>query len=145
MTENENLRNDLEKRDLRLTTVVYLLGGGTPPKLPLVGMSAKLQRRYIDVFEVYTMIDNIKSEVTSYIGTKDNMPRVPRVQCNRSNVPADTPLLYYKRSIGIPFIDILLQQLQNRFSADNCWPNECFAESNTIFNCQTRDASPRSI
>jgi len=53
------------------------------------------------------MIDNIKSEVTSYIGTKDNMPRVPRVQCNRSNVPDDT-LLYYMRSIGIRFIDILL-------------------------------------
>ena len=73
----------------------------------LKGLSAKLQRRYIDVFEVYTMIDNIKSEVTSYIGTKDNMPRVPRVQCNRSNVPDDT-LLYYMRSIGIRFIDILL-------------------------------------
>ena len=35
---------------------------------------------------------------------------------------ADKPLLYYKRSIGIPLIDILLQQLQNRFSADNCRP-----------------------
>ena len=61
-------------------------------------------------------------QLASYIGTEEEMPRVPRVQCNRSNVPADTPLLYYKRSIGIPFIDILLQQLQNRFSADNCWP-----------------------
>jgi len=38
------------------------------------------------------------------------------------NVPADTPIIYYKRSIGIRFIDILLQQFQNRFSADNCWP-----------------------
>ena len=36
------------------------------------------------------------------------MPMVPRVQCNRPSVPADTLLLYYKRSIGIPFIDILL-------------------------------------
>ena len=27
----------------------------------LKGFSAKLQRRYVDVFEVYTMIDNIKS------------------------------------------------------------------------------------
>ena len=42
------------------------------------------------------------------------------VQCNRSNVSADTPLHYYKVSIGIPFIGILLQQLQNHFSADNC-------------------------
>ena len=56
-----------------------------------------------------------------YIGTKGKLPRIPRIQCNRSNVPADTPLCY-KRSIGIHFIDILLQQLQNHFSADNCWP-----------------------
>jgi len=87
------------------------------------------------------MIDNIKPEIqylrdnigvefhrwydeakqlTSYIGTEEEMPRVSRIQCNMSNVPVDPPLLYYKRSIGIPFIDILLQQLQNCFSADNC-------------------------
>jgi len=47
---------------------------------------------------------------------------VPRVQCNRSNVPADTTLFYYQRSIGIPLTDILPQQLQNRFCADNCRP-----------------------
>jgi len=52
------------------------------------------------------------------------MPRVPRVHCNRLNIPADIPIpfLYYKRSVGIPFIDILLQRLQNRFSANNCRP-----------------------
>jgi len=44
--------------------------------------------------------------LASYIDTEEEMPRVPRVQCNRSNVPADTPLLYYKRSIDIPLIDI---------------------------------------
>jgi len=75
------------------------------------------------------MIDNIKSEIqclsddisvdfyklydeakqpASHIDTEEEMPRVPRVQCNTSNVPADRPLLYYKTSIGIPFIDILL-------------------------------------
>jgi len=53
----------------------------------------------------------------SYIGTKEEMQTVPRVQGNRSNIPVDTPLLYCKRSIGIPFI-------------------ECFAESNTIFDGQ---------
>jgi len=88
------------------------------------------------------MIDNIKSEIqclmddigvefqrwyneakqlVSCISIEEEMPRVPRVQCNISNVPADTPLLYYKRSIGISFIDVLLQQLPNRLSADNCW------------------------
>ena len=95
----------------------------------LKGLSVKLQRRDIDVFATYTIIDNIKSEIqclrdvigvefqrwydeakqlASYIGTEEEMPRVPRVQCNTSNVPTDKPLLYYKTSIGIPFIDILL-------------------------------------
>jgi len=115
--------------------------GFTVLKNSLDYLSAKLQRRDIYIFEAYTMIDNIKSEIqclrddinvefqrwydeakqlASYIDTKEEMPRLPRVQCNRSNVPADAHLLHYNRSIGIPFIDML--QLQNRFSVDNCWP-----------------------
>jgi len=75
------------------------------------------------------MTDNIKSEIqclradigvefqrwydkakqlASYIGTEEETPRVPCVQCNKSNIPADTPLLYYKSSSGIPCINILL-------------------------------------
>jgi len=50
------------------------------------------------------------------------MPKVPRVQCNNSKVPANTALRYYKGLINFPFIDILLQQLQNHFSADNFHP-----------------------
>jgi len=62
------------------------------------------------------MIDNIKSEIqgfrddigvelqrwydvarqlASYIDTDEEMPRVLRVKCNGSNVPAYTPLLNY--------------------------------------------------
>jgi len=51
-------------------------------------------------------------QLASYIGTEEEMSKVPMIQCNSSKVPADTPLLHYKISIGIPFIDILLQQLQ---------------------------------
>ena len=32
------------------------------------------------------------------MGAEEEMPKVPRVQFNRSNLPADTPLLYYNRS-----------------------------------------------
>jgi len=73
------------------------------------GIGVELQRWY----------DEAK-QLASYIDTEEEIPTVPRVQCNRMNVPDDTPLLYYKRSIGILFIDILLQQLESRFSADNC-------------------------
>jgi len=62
----------------------------------LKGLSAKLQRRDIEVFGGYTMIDNIKSEIqclrndigvefqrlydeAKYIDTTEEMPRVPRV------------------------------------------------------------------
>ena len=96
-------------------------------------MSDKLQRRDIDVFETYTTIDNIKSEIpcltddigvefqrwydeaeqlASYIGTEEEMPRV---QCKRSNGPPDTPLLNNKKSIGVPFIDVVLEQLRLPF------------------------------
>jgi len=77
-------------------------------------LSAKLQRIYIDAFDAYTKIDNSKSEiqclkddiglefqrwhdeakqVALYIGTEEEMPRVPRVQYTRLNVLADTPSL----------------------------------------------------
>ena len=108
------------------------------------------------------MIDNIKSEIqclrvdigvefqrwhneakqlASYIGTEDERRRVPSVGCNTNRIYLLTHLFSITRDhTVIPFIDILVQQLQNRFSA-----GECFAESNTIFNCQTRVASPREI
>ena len=86
------------------------------------------------------MIDNIKSKIqclrydigvnfqvwyveakqlASYIGTEEKMPRGQRVQGNRSNVPVDTLMLYYKLSTSNHFIDILQQQLQNHFPGDN--------------------------
>jgi len=67
----------------------------------LKGLLANLQRRYIDIFGAYTMIENIKSEnqclrddigvefqtwydeakqLASYIGTEEEMPKVPRIQ-----------------------------------------------------------------
>ena len=41
-------------------------------------------------------------------------------QCRRQtlhdNPPADTPEQYFRRSVGIPFLDFLLSQLETRFS-----------------------------
>jgi len=81
------------------------------------------------------------SDPVSYIGTEDEMPSV---QCNILNVPADT-LLYYKRSVGIPFIGNLLQQLQNHFSADNCQPVSALLSLIPYLIVQTRVAFPRAI
>jgi len=61
-------------------------------------IGVEIQRWYYDT-----------KQLASYIGTEEEMHWVPMVQYNRSNVPVDIPLFYYKRSIGIIFIDILLQ------------------------------------
>ena len=40
-------------------------------------------------------LDNDEAKkLASYIATEEKTPRVPRIQCNRLNVPAGTPLLY---------------------------------------------------
>ena len=48
-------------------------------------------------------------------------PSIPR-HCGRqrgqSNVPAEEPAEYYRRSVTIPFLDHLLSQLDHRFSSD---------------------------
>ena len=108
-------------------------------------------------FGGYTMIDNIKSEIqrlrddigvkfqrwydetkqlTSYIGTKEEMTWVPRFQCNRSNVQEINWHSFYWYIIATVAEPFLCRQLP---------AIECFAESNTFFYCQTRNASPGSI
>lgn len=50
---------------------------------------------------------------------KASEPELPRRcgrQTARSNVPGDTPEVYYKRSISIPFVDELLGHMKTRFS-----------------------------
>ena len=43
------------------------------------------------------------------------VPRIVQRQSRRANVEHDTPEEYYGRSILIPFVDCLLQQLHDRF------------------------------
>jgi hypothetical protein len=43
------------------------------------------------------------------------MPRIVGRQIHRSNVPANTPLQYYQRSIFLPFLDGILSQMSTRF------------------------------
>ena len=43
-----------------------------------------------------------------------------QISKERSNTPAETCSEYFKRSIGISFIDDFISQLCERFSIDNC-------------------------
>ena len=46
------------------------------------------------------------------------MPRVINRQANRANPPATSPLQFYRRAVFLPFVDTVLEQLNQRFSSD---------------------------
>lgn len=49
-------------------------------------------------------------------GVQPSLPRVCGRQQHRSNIPAQTPSEYYRRSISIPVLDHLLSELESRFT-----------------------------
>ena len=46
-----------------------------------------------------------------------NIPRRYGRQTQRNNVPGDTPSEYFRRAIYLPFLDMMIQQLNLRFSS----------------------------
>ena len=50
-------------------------------------------------------------------GTTMTIPRRCGRQSKRNNIPGETPEVYYRRVLFIPFLDDLLEQLESRFSA----------------------------
>ena len=46
------------------------------------------------------------------------MPQIVNQQANRANPPAVSPLQFYRRSVFLPFIDTVLEQLSERFRSD---------------------------
>ena len=46
-----------------------------------------------------------------HVGAVITILRICKYQQHRSNVPADSPSEYYKRYLGIPFLDSLLSQI----------------------------------
>ena len=59
----------------------------------------------------YLVVDKMCSDV----GTVPSTPRRCGRQTHRSNVPADTPCEYYRRTISIPVLDHLVAELKTRF------------------------------
>ena len=55
------------------------------------------------------------SEMLSQVGVEPSVPRRCGRQIHRSNLPADTPIEYYKRTISIPVVDHLLSELRSQF------------------------------
>ena len=109
-------------------------------------LASKLQQRDMDIYFALKMIDEVISNILALrsnidetfevwykqvqtladaIGSVEETPRRTKAQRFRSNVPAESPQEYYKRSVLIPFIDELLQQLNDRFSKDNRHVIQC--------------------
>ena len=107
---------------------------------PLKGIAKKLQKRDSDIAQAYGMIDGAMREIlqsrekfdqvweewfaiahnlAENLGTTLKMPRTSRMMKNRSNVPAENPEQYFKRSVGVPFMDNLSSELLARFSTQN--------------------------
>ena len=61
-----------------------------------------------NVFETAT-------ELAEKAGQNITMPRCCKKQTMRSNVEADTPQTYYRRTIFVPFLENMVQQMADRF------------------------------
>ena len=92
-----------------------------------------LQKKDLDICTAYNEADKVKlslSQVRQNIdvvsdghgnwkGNRSTRPSIPQCcgrQSNRSNVPGDSPEVYYQRLITVPFIDELMNHLETRFS-----------------------------
>ncbi len=106
---------------------------GLEPIKPLV---SKLQRRNLDIFKGYHMIDNVidrlkemRAEVddefsdwyqqavgiASSVGVHPKKPRTAVCwSVNRDNVEGRSTEEYYKRALGIPFLDDIVNQMEDR-------------------------------
>jgi hypothetical protein len=102
------------------------------------GLTQLLQKKTLDICTAYSEVDNVKLSLAQVrqnidivhqawyqaavtIGDKIHAPEpsIPRRcsrQSNRGNVPGDSPEVYYRRLVTVPFIDELMNHLDNRFS-----------------------------
>ena len=61
----------------------------------------------------FSMVENMCTD----IGTEPSIPRRCGHQRHRSNVPAETPSEYFRRTISIPLLDHLLSEMKLCFSS----------------------------
>ena len=53
-------------------------------------------------------------------GVVPSIPRRTNQQQHRDNVPAETPSVYYKRTVAIPLLDPLQSDMKTYFNPTNC-------------------------
>lgn len=58
-------------------------------------------------------------KIANKVDTDESCPQITKMQCNHSNVPADTMDKYYTRTVAISFLDKFLMQMSERFDRGN--------------------------
>ena len=102
-------------------------------------LAAKLQKRDQDIYEAYMMVHEVVGGVKSLrsnidttfcywyqeilelaetIGVTESVPRKTSLMRNRCNTPSGSPQEHYKRAVAIPFLDSLINQLEERFGGE---------------------------
>ena len=102
----------------------------------MLGLTHSLQAEAKDIVQAVSVVNNIisilralREDVDKFdskcfaevqrmcdnVGVEPSLPRLCGRQCHRSNVPAQSPSEYYRRTITIPVLDHLLSQLETRF------------------------------
>ena len=64
--------------------------------------------------EFHSRFDEIK-DFANKLSIPVTTPRISSRQVHRANVPADSPEVYYRRNVMIPFLDHLSSEMQSRF------------------------------
>ena len=104
------------------------------------GLTVLLQQRSLDIVQGIELIQDVQEQLKELrediddrhkiwfeltvdlveeVGTeKPSIPRRCNRQTQRSNVEAEVPEVYYRRSLTIPFLDHLLHELEDRFSSN---------------------------
>ena len=103
-------------------------------------LSVKLQKRDLDVYEAYTISNNVTDDLQNIrdniediwtewfdlaVTTEANVGVVFSIPCrtnqqqHNDNVPAQTPSDYYKRAVAIPLLDHLQSEMKTYFNPTN--------------------------
>ncbi|KAK3735537.1 hypothetical protein QZH41_005014 [Actinostola sp. cb2023] len=104
----------------------------------MTGLTVKLQKKTNDIFKEFTMVSDIqntyqdlRNDIDGHFGEVYDVavdmaasitvaPQIPRVavwQQHRANAPAASPKDYYRINLGVPFLDHIISQLDERFSS----------------------------
>ena len=111
-----------------LEILVAVLEITKPLSTKLQGSSQDLHHMLEEVNDCITVLGNMRANAKEYenIFAKASirygdieMPRIVAWQQHRSNPPSSTPMEYFKLAVYFPFIDIILEQLNERFSSHN--------------------------